>query len=46
VLNLKTYLARRLNPKKKAKVDIKGSPEDIELKPAELKLISSSKEKL
>jgi len=35
-----TYLARRLNPKKKAKVDIKGSPEDIELKPDELKLIN------
>ena len=35
-----TYLARRLNSKKKAKVDIKGSPENVELKPAELKLIN------
>ena len=34
-----TYFARRLNPKKKAKVDIKGSPEHIELKSADLKLL-------
>ncbi len=36
----RTYLARRLNPNKKAKVDIKGSPENAELKPTDWKLIN------
>ncbi len=38
-VNSKTYFARILNPKKKAKVDIKGSPESVELKKEDLNLI-------
>lgn len=38
-----TYFARRLNPKKKSKVDIKGNPENIELKEIDKKLISKLK---
>jgi Lrp/AsnC family transcriptional regulator, leucine-responsive regulatory protein len=34
-----TYFARRLNPKKKAKVDIKGNPENVEIKPIDWKLL-------
>ena len=35
-----TYFARRLNTKKKAKVDIKGNPENVELSKSDLKLIN------
>jgi DNA-binding Lrp family transcriptional regulator len=36
----KTYLARRLNPKKKAQVDTKGNPENVDLSKQEWKLIN------
>ena len=39
-----TYLARRLNPKKKALVDIKGTPENIEINSSDWKLIDLLKE--
>lgn len=35
-----TYFARRLNPKKQAKVDIKGNPENLEISPSDWKLIN------
>ena len=35
-----TYFARRLNPKKKAKVDVKDSPEHIEIKDIDWKLLT------
>jgi hypothetical protein len=35
-----TYFARRLNPNKKAKVDIKGNPENVKLSKSDLKLIN------
>jgi len=38
-----TYFARRLNPKKKALVDIKGNPENVELKEIDKKLINQLK---
>lgn len=34
-----TYFARRLNPKKKSKEDIKGNPENINLKDSDWKLL-------
>jgi DNA-binding Lrp family transcriptional regulator len=39
-----TYLARRLNPKKKARVDIKGSPENHEIKEIDWKLLNKLKQ--
>ena len=39
-----TYFARRLNPKKKAKTDIKGNPEHMEISDADWKLINKLKE--
>ena len=38
-----TYFAKRLNPRKKSKVDIKGNPENIELKNIDFKLINKLK---
>jgi DNA-binding Lrp family transcriptional regulator len=38
-----TYFARRLNPKKKPKVDIKGNPENVELKDIDRRLINKLK---
>lgn len=38
-----TYFAKRLNPKKKAKIDVKGSPENVELKDIDWKLINKLK---
>jgi Lrp/AsnC family transcriptional regulator, leucine-responsive regulatory protein len=38
-----TYFAKRLNPKKKPKVDIKGNPEAVEIKDIDKKLISKLK---
>jgi DNA-binding Lrp family transcriptional regulator len=38
-----TYFARRLNPKKKSKVDIKGNPENVEIKSIDWKLITKLK---
>ncbi len=35
----KTYFARTLNPNKKAQVDIKGNPENVELRASDKKLI-------
>ena len=34
-----TYFARRLNPKKKPKIDVKGEPENIEIKEIDWKLL-------
>ncbi len=39
-----TYFARRLNPKKKAKVDIKSNPENIKIKDVDWKLLTLLKE--
>jgi Lrp/AsnC family transcriptional regulator, regulator for asnA, asnC and gidA len=39
-----TYFARILNPKKKSLVDLKGSPENFEIKDSDWKLISKLKE--
>ena len=39
-----TYFARRLNPKKKARVDIKGNPEHLEIKEIDWKLINKLKQ--
>ena len=38
-----TYFARRLNPNKKALVDVKGNPEHLEIKDSDWKLINKLK---
>jgi DNA-binding Lrp family transcriptional regulator len=38
-----TYFAKRLNPKKKAQIDVKGSPENVEVSKSEWKLIEELK---
>ena len=40
-----TYFAKRLNPKKKPKVDIKGNPENFELKDIDWKIINKLRKK-
>ncbi len=44
ILFLFTYFARRLNPKKKAKIDVKGNPENVGIKDIDWKLINQLKE--
>ena len=38
-----TYLARRLNPKKKSLIDVKGSPENVQISDSDWKLIEKLK---